>query len=394
MGCCRVLDRLVTHFWIVFLFAVLSGLIVASCVVQAQARSQGLRYVSAEKTIVDLAVPDIHGSSGYTLSAAREVTAKYDYSVAATGPFQISIHVVQSFSYCNVTKTIVIVEPETQFTQSIYVDGLGNDVLTIKIPSSPGARFSLTVLQHLAVYAVNYKVDLTKVGSYDTSSDLYTLYTGAVTYIESNHPEMKAKAKEIVGDETNPYLAAKKIHNFVVAHMTYDSSAVTPWKAETEGALFALRSGRGVCRHFAALSTALARAAGIPTADIWGSAANPTDMGDQKHNWVHYYIPNYGWIPAEPTLEKGSRVACFANLPNSRDIPVMSVSYTYQRAWWSGGSLEKKFSGEEPIIVQGLEIPEFPNPTVILATLVTVTFCFSRMRRALASTKREHDTLS
>jgi len=382
MGSCKVLDRLVARFRIVFLFAVLSGLIIASCVVLTEARSQALRYVSGERTVFNSAVPDIHGSSGYTLSNAREVTAKYSYTIMATGSgFQIWIHLVQSFSYCNVTKTIILVEPETPFTQSMSVDELGNDVLTIRLSPSQAGKTSLTVLQHLTVYSVDYKIDPANAGSYDTNSDLYSLYTRAVPYIESNNPEMKAKAKEIVGDETNPYLAAKKIHSFVVSHMTYDSSAVTPWKPETEGALFALHSGRGVCRHFAALSTALARAAGIPTADMWGSAASPIDLGDQKHNWVHYYIPNYGWVPAEPTLEKSSRLDCFARLPNNRDIPVMSVSYTYQRAWWSGGSVEKAFTGEEPIIVQGLEIPEFPYPTTVLVAVVALTFCFSRTRR-------------
>jgi transglutaminase-like putative cysteine protease len=310
------------------------------------------------------------------------MTANYSYVVTATGTsFQISIHTVQSFSYCNVTKTMVYVRPDRPFTQSTTIDELGNDVLTIKVQSlNVLGRFTITVLQHLTVYSVAYQIDPNGVGSYDTASELYRTYTKATQYIESDHPEMIAKSKEIVGDETNPFLAAKKIHNFVVRHITYDASAVTPWKPETEGALFALRSGRGMCRHFAALSTALARAAGIPTADIWGSAASPIDKGDQKHNWVHYYVPNYGWVPAEPTLEKGSRLDCFARLPNNRDIPVMSVSYTYRRAWWSGGTVDKPFSGEEPIILEGFQVSEFSGSTAALLTFAMVAVCLI-MRR-------------
>ena len=145
--------------------------------------------------------------------------------------------------------------------------------------------------------------------------------------------------------------------------MTRDD-ALLPWSAEHEGALFALHSGKGVCRHFPALFAALARAAGIPTIDIWGSTATDEDSladpGDLKHNWVQFYVPNYGWIPADPSFENGGGVDHFARLQDNSRVPVMSVNYLVQTAWWSGGdaqAISEKgtiLSGEQPTISRSL----------------------------------------
>ena len=332
------------------------------------------------------ALVDIHNSTGYTRSNPRQLTANYTYSISATGSlFVLSVHVVQSFAYVDVADTMIVVEPDKPFTDSMVVDDLGNEVLQIRLQSQTSlGKFSVMILQHFTVYSIRYSVDPSKVGSYDKTSDLYKLYTKSTEYIQSSHPEIVAKSKEIVGGETNPYLAAKKIHSFVVNHMTYDMSAVTPWKPETEGALFALRSGKGVCRHFAALFTALARAAGIPTADIWGSRATGkgylADAGDYKHNWVHFFMPNYGWIPAEPTMENGWGGDWFAQLRDNGDVPVMSVSYVYDRAWWSGGNAKSAIY-EEPAILTGFQVTELPNPTILLLVVLLLVPCVFRKKR-------------
>jgi len=321
---------------------------------------------------------DIHTSSGYTLSNPRQLTANYTYFIQAenTVSFQLSMHIVQPFAYINLADTIILVKPDKPFTNQTTLDDLGNTVLTISFQASSSlGRFYVTVLQHFTAYSISYVVDPAKVGNYDTSSQLYRLYTQPAQYIESDNPEIIAKAREIAGGETNPYLVAAKIRSFVIQHMTYDMAAVTPWNPKTEGALFALRSGKGVCRHFSALFTALARADGIPTADIWGSWPGPrgssgsmVDDGSNKHNWVHFFIPNYGWIPADPTAGE----SWFAVLSDNYHVPVMSVNYVYQRAWGSG-NWQSVFSGEEPVITQGFQMPEFRGAVPIIWSMVIVT---------------------
>ena len=341
--------------------------------------SEGRTYGSSPSSI------DLYASAGFTLSGARELTANYTYSVnAASSPvFLLSMHIIQPFPYVDIEDTTIIVRPSIPFTNQTSIDSLGNLVLTITFRSSSNlGQFYVTVLQHFTAYSISYSVIPTQVGHYDTSSELYKLYTQPAPYIESDNPEMIAKAKTIAGGESNPYLVALKIESFVTQHMTYDMAAVTPWNPNTEGALYALRSGKGVCRHYSALFTALARADGIPTADIWGSRATEqgaiVDAGDSKHSWVQFFIPNYGWISADPT------VGTFAGLGG--DVPIMSVNYLYERAWGSQAPFQSVFSGEEPVISLGFQgpqpIPEFnTTQSLMVVTLLTMLIITGKSRR-------------
>ncbi|HUK50402.1 MAG TPA: transglutaminase-like domain-containing protein [Terriglobales bacterium] len=322
---------------------------------------------------------NLYTSSGYTLSAGRELTANYTYSVnAANAPvFVLSMHIIQPFASVAIKDTVIIVKPSLQFTNQTSLDSLGNIVLTITFRSASNlGQFYITVLQHFTAYAISYFIDPKKIGNYDTNNQLYKLYTQSVRYIESDNPEIVAKAKEIAGNESNPYLVAERIQNFVRQHMTYDMAAVTPWNPNTEGALYALRSGKGVCRHYAALFTALARADGIPTVDVWGSRATGqgavVDDGNNKHNWVQFYIPNYGWIPADPT------VGTFPGLDGG-DVPIMSVSYTYQRAWGSLASFQSVFASEEPVISLGFQGPQIAPEFTFIQPVTALSLILSLM---------------
>jgi transglutaminase-like putative cysteine protease len=353
---------------------VILGLLILLSVLTSEARTYG----SSPSSV------DLYASAGFTLSGARRLTANYTYSVnAASSPvFLLSLHIIQPFPYVDIKDTAIIVRPSMQFTNQTSVDSLGNLVLTITFRSSSNlGLFYVTVLQHFTAYSISYSVDPTQVGYYDTNSELYKLYTQPARYIESDNPEMIAKAKTIAAGESNPYLVALKIESFVTQHMTYDMAAVTPWNPNTEGALYALRSGKGVCRHYAALFTALARADGIPTADIWGSRATEqgavVDTGDSKHNWVQFYVPNYGWISADPT------VGTFAGLGG--DVPIMAVNYLVQRAWGSQAPFQSVFSGEEPVISLGFQgpepIPEFNATQPVMAvTLLTMLIIIGKYR--------------
>jgi transglutaminase-like putative cysteine protease len=270
---------------------------------------------------------------------------------------------------------------------------MGNIFLTIDFEGQNSsslqyALFYVTVLQHFTAYAITYNVNPLKIGAYDNSSSLYKLYTSSVPYIQSNNPEIVAKAKEIAQGDTNPYRVAYKIHNWVYSHMTYDLAAVTPYSPATEGALFALHSGKGVCRHYAALFTALARADGIPTANLFGSAltdnGSVVDKGDSKHGWVQFFIPNYGWISDDPTWSE------FARLDNNH-APMMATNYTYQVAWSPDpGVFDQVLNSnlDEPVISLGIQVAEFPVMAPLTLVLVmAVTLWSINSKRNLATRK-------
>jgi hypothetical protein len=347
---------------------------------------------------------NLEASSNYTLSSPRELTANYTYRVESfASSYQLSLHIIQPFAYVHLEDAMIStspialsdVPPMKLINYQTAFDGMGNTVLTMNFQSQNssylGGDFYVTVLQHFTAYAISYDVNPLKVGVYDTNSSLYRLYTSAVPYIESNNTEIVAKAMEIAGGDTNPYRVAWKIQNWVVSHMTYDST-YRPWSPATEGALFALHSGRGVCRHYAALFTALARADGIPTAFLEGSGLSDNgsvlDRGDRKHTWVQFFLPNYGWVSADPTWAE------FAQLDNNH-VPILSEPYdTLDTAWSSTksttpglfNSLTPIFSSTvvndnfgEPVISLGLQVAEFPaTAPLTLMLVIAVTLCSTR----------------
>jgi len=124
---------------------------------------------------------------------------------------------------------------------------------------------------------------------------------------------------------------------------------------------------------------------------IWGS----WDYGlVDKHDWAHFYLPNYGWIPVETTFGDSQVNAdqWFAGLPDNIHIPVMSVSYGYQRAWWSGGTAESLVPKEEPYLLRGFLVPEFPSASYVLICTLSAIICLTAASRKLR--KRNHSDVS
>lgn len=151
---------------------------------------------------------------------------------------------------------------------------------------------------------VKYLTDLSKTSGDYTNFKDYSKYTEPTEKIQSNQSEIIKKSQEIFKGITNPYFKAKKAFEFVNSYMTYDSAY------GNQGALSALETRRGVCEDYAELFTALLRASGVPARVVTGYwidpdefNANTMDGDEYGHAWPEFYLPEYGWIVAEPTFE-------------------------------------------------------------------------------------------
>ena len=71
------------------------------------------------------------------------------------------------------------------------------------------------------------------------------------------------------------------------------------------GALATYQRGFGSCQNQALVFVALCRAVGIPARVAHGINSvgldDVSDIEDWSHSWAEFYLPNYGWIPADPT---------------------------------------------------------------------------------------------
>ena len=155
-------------------------------------------------------------------------------------------------------------------------------------------------------------------------------YLNPALKIESDHPEIKAKAREATDGLTNVLDKARALFEFTIRHMSYDLDSAS----RNSGALSALHNGSGVCEDYAALFVALCRAEGIPArlvngytdprgrGDVWNVAYGETfPLTGFRHSWAEFYLEGLGWLPADPTLDKRNReFMYFAALPQTSHL--------------------------------------------------------------------------
>lgn len=114
--------------------------------------------------------------------------------------------------------------------------------------------------------------------------------------------EMRVLAAEIVGEETNPVIAARKIYDWELANIDYWVKDPENKKASPVGSSeYCLTNKTGNCTDFHSLWTSLARASGIPTRMVYGSflkaELNGLDRDQSYHCWPEFWAPEIGWVP-------------------------------------------------------------------------------------------------
>ncbi len=115
-------------------------------------------------------------------------------------------------------------------------------------------------------------------------------YLQPSTYVLIND-EIKALAKQIVGSEQNPVLAARKIYDWTLHNIDYWVKDPEHLKASPVGsAEYCLRTKTGNCTDFHSLFSSLTLAVGIPTRIVYGSLLKPTlnglDVDASYHCWI------------------------------------------------------------------------------------------------------------
>lgn len=106
---------------------------------------------------------------------------------------------------------------------------------------------------------------------------------------------LKELVDEVVGEEKNPLLKARKIYDFITCRVMY--SFVRPYFSITNIPLYAATSLKGDCGIQALLFITMCRIAKIPARWQAGLYVNPLSIGN--HDWAQFYVAPYGWLFAD-----------------------------------------------------------------------------------------------
>lgn len=154
-------------------------------------------------------------------------------------------------------------------------------------------------------------------------------------YLENNdkyqfdHPVIQNAVKEAVGEETNPYWIFRKIFDYLRGKLYYEM--VGGWNT----APTVLARGNGSCSEYTFVYISMCRAAGLPARYV-GSVVVRGDyasMDDVFHRWVEVYLPNYGWVPIDPS--GGDQ-----EMPRDQANYIGHLSHRYLITTESGGGSE------------------------------------------------------
>ena len=106
---------------------------------------------------------------------------------------------------------------------------------------------------------------------------------------------LRELTEEVLGDEKNPLIKARKIYDFITSKVMY--SFVRPYFSITNIPTYGASSLKGDCGIQALLFITMCRIAKIPARWQAGLYANAKSIGN--HDWAQFYIEPFGWLFAD-----------------------------------------------------------------------------------------------
>ena len=113
-------------------------------------------------------------------------------------------------------------------------------------------------------------------------------------FLQTEHPQIRALAARILGDETDARKAALKLKDWVYREIAKEPTVSIP------NALEVLRTKKGDCNEHTVLFNALARAAGIPAKTVVGMVYLRGAF--YYHAWSEVWVGD--WVSLDPVLNQ------------------------------------------------------------------------------------------
>ncbi len=208
------------------------------------------------------------------------------------------LYVVRQREYPNQRDVEYIsITPEPDEIVSKDIDGNVLEFWDLSDEIEEGKDITITRRFKFKAYETAFKIDPDAIEKYDTEDAVYRYYTRTQEFMELT-PGVIKLAREIVGDEENPYLKAKAIFGWCVDNISYKYPS-------NRGIIYCLPRRTGDCGSYSLIFVSLCRAVGIPA-----RVANGHWVCKAKKNyhvWPEFYLPNYGWLPSDVTDGRATR---------------------------------------------------------------------------------------
>ena len=149
--------------------------------------------------------------------------------------------------------------------------------------------------EFMVEYAYDYHVDYVELDPAEASEEQPDFCTNEQAPHIRFTPYLQELLKEIIGDETNPIIKARKIYDFVTTKVMY--SYMREYFTIECIPEYAAINLKGDCGVQALLFITLCRMTGIPAR--WQSGLYATEFYTGCHDWAQFYVAPYGWVFAD-----------------------------------------------------------------------------------------------
>jgi transglutaminase-like putative cysteine protease/streptogramin lyase len=237
----------------------------------------------------------------YRVTDEVERDFRYHYSLRNDGTGTIteaSIHL--AVPYASLPNQTILGDIRwTPAPDGIVTDRWGQEVAVFRSANVPaGERAQATYGVRVRLGELHYAFFPSDVkGLAAIPSDVATPNTVPTSRLQLDNELVTKTAREIVGDEENPYWMARGIYDWVRESLEYNR--VGGWDVPTT----LIKRGTGSCSEYAFLYIALCRAVGLP-ARYEGSVVvrgDDASLDDVYHRWCEVYLPGIGWMPVDPS---------------------------------------------------------------------------------------------
>ena len=198
------------------------------------------------------------------------------------------------------------------------------------VPDNETVQLEMDV--ECTLYDVRYFIYPDQVGTLDQVPDNITnRYLANNEKYQYDHPTIQKAVKKALSDRDtdNPYWMARELFNYLIDNMYYEM--VGGWNT----APAVLERGNGSCSEYAFTYIAMCRSAGIPARYVGALVmrGDRASLDDVFHRWVEIYLPNFGWVPVDPS--GGDR-----DLPRDQADAIGHLPARYLITTQSGGGSE------------------------------------------------------
>ncbi|MFA6334236.1 MAG: transglutaminase-like domain-containing protein [Bacteroidales bacterium] len=186
------------------------------------------------------------------------------------------------------TQPEYLIAPDGYAHKSIYMEGVAKTGQPVKF----GFELSYTS------YAQCFRFKPEDILPYNTQDSIYREYTSERAPHIVFSEKIKSLTKEVVGEETNPYLKVRKIWEWIDKNF--------PWASAREYSTienipeYVLTNRHGDCGQVSLLFITMARCAGVPAKWQSGWMMHPGNVN--LHDWAEVYYPVIGWVPVDQSF--------------------------------------------------------------------------------------------